>query len=349
MTGIATDAGRRVSRRLFVLGVLLAIGTSITAPALVLDPEPLPIEPTDLSEMVFVEGGTFFSNGTGRDLEPYWIDRFEVTVGEWARYEDASGHEALYAAPPAVGELDFPQRMVTWREASGFAAWSFKELPSNVQWERASRGPSGSDYPWGSGFSPDASNTADCWSGDALWQGTVTRVGTFESGKSAVGAYDMIGNVWEWTRSDGGELLHTTVGAFDVEGDVLPASVRALQLSAVTGERFIVTRGGSFQTTLIGKASVERLESSRSASFDLGFRCSIPSRQVELQRRLWPLLRDLGYRDPLRILWHTRPAQRQIAAMGRAALPYLTRCAASGSGRLRERAADLIADMEGAP
>jgi formylglycine-generating enzyme required for sulfatase activity len=100
---------------------------------------------------------------------------------------------------------------VNWFEAEAYCNWLSKKivaipegytirLPHDHEWERASRGKAGSEYPWGEGFDKKAANTWDSeTTGSGL--GGTTAVCTFPQGISPDGAWDMSGNVWEWTRS----------------------------------------------------------------------------------------------------------------------------------------------------
>jgi formylglycine-generating enzyme required for sulfatase activity/cellulose biosynthesis protein BcsQ len=90
---------------------------------------------------------------------------------------------------------------VSWYEAMAFCAWLSKKssmkviLPSEVEWEVSARGTDSRIYPWGNEFNPDYANLAD--SGIQ----TTSTVGCFSNGKSPFGVEDLVGNVWEWTRS----------------------------------------------------------------------------------------------------------------------------------------------------
>lgn len=100
---------------------------------------------------------------------------------------------------------------VNWFEAEAYCNWLSKKivavpegytirLPRDNEWERASRGRDGNEYPWGEGFDKKASNTWDSeTTGSGL--GGTTAVCTFPQGVSPDGAWDMSGNVWEWTGS----------------------------------------------------------------------------------------------------------------------------------------------------
>ena len=79
-------------------------------------------------------------------------------------------------------------------------------LPSEPEWERASRGnqgekASGFTHPWGSVWDNDCAN------GEALGLNDICAVGIFPRGCSPYGCYDMAGQVWEWCSTLWGENM----------------------------------------------------------------------------------------------------------------------------------------------
>jgi ergothioneine biosynthesis protein EgtB len=92
---------------------------------------------------------------------------------------------------------------VSHAEASAFAKWAGKKLPSEAQWHRAAYGtPEGREraYPWGD----DAPAPKHGNFHHRRWDATA--VDAHPEGASAFGVFDLLGNGWEWTRSPFGPL-----------------------------------------------------------------------------------------------------------------------------------------------
>jgi formylglycine-generating enzyme required for sulfatase activity len=181
------------------------------------------VHPVDGAVMVYVPSGTFtmglsreegevvakllgFESGTTLWVAEAWpqrrvevggffIDRCEVTVGQWQRYLEATGGEQRpwetvrhFGKPDAV---NLPAGEIAWRDAISYADWAGKALPTEAQWEKAARGEDGRLFPWGN----DAPTEAH-----GHWKGRLyVKVGSFPLGASPYGALDMLGNQYEWT------------------------------------------------------------------------------------------------------------------------------------------------------
>jgi formylglycine-generating enzyme required for sulfatase activity len=189
------------------------------------------------SGMVYLSGGTFMM---GRDrgadqaerpahkvtVAPFYIDLYEVTNEDYAKFVQATGH----LAPMSWADGAYPSNAarkpvtgVTWDDANAYAKWARKRLPTEEEWEFAARGTDNRLYPWGNGWQQESANANSASKG-------LADVGSFK-GTSPFGAFDMTGNAWEWTASD--------LRAYP--GGRLPANLTGGDLKAI--------RGGSYEST----------------------------------------------------------------------------------------------------
>jgi formylglycine-generating enzyme required for sulfatase activity len=99
------------------------------------------------------------------------------------------------AGRPPLGRERHPMVLVTHEEAAFYCAWRGSRLPTQDEWERAARGPTGRVYPWGNRYDPFRVNTATTGKHDTM------EVGIMPTGVSAEGFHDMGGHVLEWTET----------------------------------------------------------------------------------------------------------------------------------------------------
>lgn len=160
-------------------------------------------------EMILIPEGNFsMGSNSGDDderpihsiyLDAFYIDKFEVTN---ALYQDCV-NAGVCKPPVQAGSYtrgsyygnsqydDFPVVYVDWNMANAYCTWRGASLPTEAQWEKAARGTDERTYPWGRGADCQKANYQGCING-------TTQAGSYESGQSPYGVYDMAGNVWEW-------------------------------------------------------------------------------------------------------------------------------------------------------
>lgn len=132
----------------------------------------------------------------------FFLDRFEVTQGEWRVFRSSLGESPADTAAQiefwSVGNVvdpAWPMTGITLEEARGFAGWRFGRLPRYDEWKIAATAYGRYLLPWGNLPRSAYANTEE------LRHGMMTPVGTFESGRQADGPYDLIGNAGEWTET----------------------------------------------------------------------------------------------------------------------------------------------------
>ncbi len=132
------------------------------------------------------------------ELKGFYIDKLEVTRGDYARCADARVCRHI-PKNDADADLQDPDKHpvvgVNWYDAEKYCEWVGKRLPTEAEWEYAARAPKMDKFPWPGFWDPQKANAAGVRDG---FERTAP-VGSYPAGASGYGVMDMGGNVAEWT------------------------------------------------------------------------------------------------------------------------------------------------------
>jgi formylglycine-generating enzyme required for sulfatase activity len=289
------------------IGFRCATGTSLTfTPALpaetntpVFTPitKPLPEEITDSKgiKMRLVPAGKFtMGENSGVHevyLDAYYMDVYEVTNAAYKACVDDGECElpkAFKACPwdDEACELsrisvhykdstyaDHPVVWVNWGQANVYCEWRSPStrfasgqvrLPTEAEWEKAARGTDGRTYPWGE--EPGCSKANTC-------KPDTTVVGSYESGKSPYGMFDMIGNVSEWVSDWYSETYYQNSPSSNPPGPDSGNS-KVVRGGSWSNYRHQSGKSGWGPSIIIPASASARMWSNNGNSDNIGFRCA---------------------------------------------------------------------------
>lgn len=237
----------------------------------------------EIESMVLIPEGVF---SMGTDLEradvqnrplhtvklpAFWIDKYPITNAQYAKFVVATSHR-----PPLnwkngkipQGEILRPVTMVSWHDATAYAKWAGKRLPSEAEWEKSGRGTDGRRWPWGNKMESERLNTY-------YNVGSTTNVNAYLNGASPYGVMDMAGNVNEWTADDFAPYPGSDAPADLFKGKILrPAKNKEVDI-VTTGGSYKVLRGGSWKSDPFSSSVFHRnFAFANFASNFFGFRCA---------------------------------------------------------------------------
>ncbi len=125
-------------------------------------------------------------------LDSYLIDKYEVANKDYGDFMRTKGHGApAYWDDPRLNRPNQPVVGVSWYDARAYCEYRGRRLPTEAEWEKAARGPTGNLYPWGNNFDPTKVNYGRT-------HDTTSPVDSYPDGVSYYGLHHMAGNAFEW-------------------------------------------------------------------------------------------------------------------------------------------------------
>lgn len=251
-----------------------------------------PSASTDAPEgMVLVPSGEFIMGTDSEQANPdqrpahtvyldaFYIDKHEVTNAQYEEFILAGGYQnkkfwtkdgwdfiqkhqiqspLKYGQNSVSTEPEHPVIGVSWYEASAYAMWAGKRLPTEAEWEKAVRGTDRRIYPWG--------NEMDFSKLSYFPHSTkLLKVGSFPAGASLYGVMDMAGSVWEWTADWYNETYYSQSPLKNPKGP--------------NNGMYRVLRGGGWDSIRLQLQCIYRYYDKEDREmYNIGFRCAKDAR-----------------------------------------------------------------------
>ena len=253
----------------------------------------------DGAEMVLIPAGEFqMGNDDNTTTKPvhtvyvdaFYIDKYEVTVGQYNQFVRATGHPPLPDWVSKYSPTDqHPVVGVTWHDALAYAKWAGKRLPTEAEWEKAARGGLvGKWQVWGD----DALDGTQCnfadknlskvwdrekkpednWADKDIDDGYTFASPVSSYPPNGYGLYDMAGNVWEWCFDAYDENFYANSPR---QNPIAQIVVKDGENNIVAINKLRVSRGGSWLDAPSAIWIASRLGvNPKGAVINRGFRCA---------------------------------------------------------------------------
>lgn len=263
-----------------------------------------PVTDTADMDMIFFAGGSFIMGSeTGLPnekpvhevlIKPFYMDKTPVTVAQFRKFAESQnyrtdaekfGDSGVFNLEKQNWELlpgttwkkpfgpsgpdaedNHPVTHVSWNDATAYAAWAGKRLPSEAEWEYAARSGKNSNhkFSWGNALILNGKHMANTWQGTLAAPATddgflfTSPVGTF--GTNEAGLADMGGNVWQWC-ADVYKPYPGNPEAYREDPNV----------KVIRGGSFFFDQNGEDSFSVSGRS----MNSRETSLFNTGFRCAV--------------------------------------------------------------------------
>jgi formylglycine-generating enzyme required for sulfatase activity len=199
----------------------------------------------------------------------------------WSYVKGANWRHPFGPNSDIKGKESYPVVQVSWQDASAYAKWAGKRLPTEAEWEFAARGgKTGNLYPWGNQLKPNGKWMANIFEGsfpynDNAADGYAGIAPVKQFPANDFGLYDMAGNVWQWCADWYDVNYYSSLSKQTVARN--PQGPEKSNDPDDAGEMRKVQRGGSFLCTdeyctryMVGSRGKGEYNS---GSNHVGFRC----------------------------------------------------------------------------
>ena len=148
-------------------------------------------------------------------VSAYWMDLHEVTMEQYRQFRQETSRVERHSSFTYVPQN--PKLDVSWEDATAYAEWAGRQLPTEAQWEKAARGGTTTAFPWGDTFDTAKANNGPF----------PKPVGSYAP--NPLGLFDMIGNALEWCRDWYADDWYRKMPARDPENSTQGNDVRVLR------------------------------------------------------------------------------------------------------------------------